>query len=174
MVYDDAEKLYAEVHKDGKALIEEAFKAIFPPSVSLADPAFKTKKTGTIVGFNTTFFPRRDIVEVSLTGAASRLKSQVVQASKSGSTGLALLDCAAGGGVAYSTGMYADCKPVSGALELLYGSSVITLADRTIVARVGVNTFVLKNSGIQLTIADGRITSLYDVGQEYVPSTVIQ
>lgn len=43
--------------------------------------------------------------------------------------------------------MYADCKPVS-------------------VARVGVNTFVLKNSGIQLTIADGRITSLYDVGQE--------
>ncbi|KAI0753803.1 hypothetical protein C8Q74DRAFT_1373733 [Fomes fomentarius] len=166
MVYDDAEKLYAEVHKDGKALIEEAFKAIFPPSVSLTDPALKTKKTGTIVGFNTTFFPRRDIVEVPLTGAASRLKSQVVQASKSGSTGLALMDCAAGGGVAYSTGLYADCKPVSGALQLLYGSSVITLADRNLVARVGVNTFVLKNSGIQLTIADGRITSLYDVGQE--------
>ena len=114
MVYDDAEKLYAEVRKDGEALIEEAFKAIFPPSVSLADPAFKTKKSGTVVGLNTTFFPRRDIVEIPLSGAASRLRSQVVQASKDGTTGLALMDCAAGGGVAYGTGMYADCKPVSG------------------------------------------------------------
>ena len=114
MVYEDAEKLYAEVAKEGKALLEEAFKAIFPPSVSLADPAFKSKKTGTIVGFNTTFFPRRDIVEVPLTGAAQRLKSQVVQTSKNGTSGLALLDCSAGGGVAYGTGMYADCKPVSG------------------------------------------------------------
>ena len=120
MVYDDAEKLYAEVRKDGETLLEEAFKAIFPPSVSLADPAFKSKKTGTIVGFNTTFFPRRDIVEVPLTGAAQRLKSQVVQTSKNGTSGLALFHCAAGGGVAYGTGMYADCKPVSGTLSLLW------------------------------------------------------
>ena len=28
--------------------------------------------------------------------------------------------------------------------------------------------FVLRNSGVQLTIADGRITSLYDVALEYV------
>lgn len=114
MVYDDAEKLYAEVAKEGHSLIEEAFKAIFPPSVSLADPTMKSKKTGTLVGFNTTFFPRRDIVEVPLVGAASRLRSQVVQASKDGMTGLALMDCAAPGGLSYGTGMYADCKPVSG------------------------------------------------------------
>ena len=120
MVYDDAEKLYAEVRKDGETLLEEAFKVIFPPSVSLTDPAFKSKKTGTIVGFNTTFFPRRDIVEVPLTGAAQRLKSQVVQTSKNGTSGFALLDCAAGGGVAYWTGMYADCKPVSGMSSLLW------------------------------------------------------
>ena len=122
MVYDDAEKLYAEVQKDGEALIEEAFKAIFPPSVSLADPAFKTKKMGTVVGYNTTFFPRRDIVEIPLAGAASRLRSQVVQASKDGSVGYALMDCQNGGGVSYGTGMYADCKPVSGASD---GSRVV-------------------------------------------------
>ena len=114
MVYEDAEKLYAEVAKEGKALLEEAFKAIFPPSLSLTDPAFKSKKTGTVLGFNTTFFPRRDVVEVPLSGAASRLRSQVVQTSKDGSVGLALMDCTAGGGVAYGSGMYADCKPVSG------------------------------------------------------------
>ena len=114
MVYDDAEKLYAEVSKEGEALIEEAFKAIFPPSTSLAGPNIKTKKSGTLVGFNTTFFPRRDIVEVPLVGSASKLRSQVVQASKDGTVGLALMDCTAGGGVAFGTGMYADCKPVSG------------------------------------------------------------
>ncbi|EJF58912.1 glycoside hydrolase family 38 protein [Dichomitus squalens LYAD-421 SS1] len=146
MVYDDAEKLYAEVRKEGEALIEEAFKAIFPSSVSLTDPTFK-KKTGTIVGYNTTFFPRRDIVEIPLTGAASKLRSQVVQSSKDGSVGLALMDCTAGGGVAFGTGMYADCKPVS-------------------VTRVTVDHFVLKNSSVQLTIADGRISSLYDVALE--------
>ncbi|KAI0713074.1 glycoside hydrolase family 38 protein [Cerioporus squamosus] len=148
MVYDDAEKLYAEVRKDGETLLEEAFKAIFPPSVSLTDPSFKSKKTGTIVGFNTTFFPRRDIVEVPLTGAAQRLKSQVVQTAKNGATALALLDCSAGGGVAYSTGMYANCKPVS-------------------VARVGTDHFVLKNASVQLTIIEGRITSLYDVALDH-------
>ncbi|KAI0742249.1 glycoside hydrolase family 38 protein [Daedaleopsis nitida] len=147
MVYEDAEKLYGEVRKDGRALLEAAFKAIFPPSISLTDPAFKSKKTGTIVGFNTTFFPRRDIVVVPMAGAASRLRSQVVQTSKNGTTGFALLDCAAGGGVAFGTGMYADCKPVS-------------------VARLGVNQYVLKNSSVQLTIAEGRITSLYDVALE--------
>ncbi|TFK83854.1 glycoside hydrolase family 38 protein [Polyporus arcularius HHB13444] len=153
MVYDDAEKLYAEVRKDGEILLEEAFKAIFPPSVSLSDPSFKSKKTGTIVGFNTTFFPRRDIVEVPLSGAAQRLKSQVVQTAKNGASGFALLDCSAGGGVAYGTGMYANCKPVS-------------------VARVGTDHFVLKNASVQLTIIEGRITSLYDVAldRELIPA----
>ncbi|KAI1787087.1 glycoside hydrolase family 38 protein [Ganoderma leucocontextum] len=147
MVYDDAEKLYAEVRKEGETLIEEAFKAIFPTSFALNDPSFK-KKAGTLVGYNTTFFPRRDIVEVPLTGGgASKLRSQVVQASKDGTVGLALMDCGAGGGVAFGTGMYADCKPVS-------------------VTRVAMDHFVLRNSSVQLTIADGRITSLYDVALE--------
>ncbi|KAH9846547.1 galactose mutarotase-like domain-containing protein, partial [Lenzites betulinus] len=147
MVYDDAEKLYAEVAKEGHSLIEEAFKAIFPPSVSLTDPTMKSKKTGTLVGYNTTFFPRRDIVEVPLVGAASRLRSQVVQASKDGMTGLALMDCAAPGGLSYGTGMYADCKPVS-------------------VSRLGEDHFVIRNASVQLTVSGGRITSLWDVALE--------
>ncbi|KAH9926632.1 glycoside hydrolase family 38 protein [Epithele typhae] len=147
MVYNDAEKLYAEVREEGETLIEEAFATIFPSSVALADPSIKSKKNGTLVGYNTTFFPRRDIIEVPLSGGASRLRSQVVQAAKDGSVGYALMDCANGGGVSYGTGMYADCKPVS-------------------VTRVGTDQFILRNASVQLTIADGRITSLYDVALE--------
>ena len=36
------------------------------------------------------------------------------------------------------------------------------------VARVGVDHFVLKNASVQLTIIEGRITSLYDVALKYV------
>ncbi|KAI0632608.1 glycosyl hydrolases family 38 N-terminal domain-containing protein [Trametes polyzona] len=152
MVYDDAEKLYAEVAKEGETLIEEAFKAIFPASVSLADPAYKSKKSGTVVGYNTTFFPRRDIVEVPLVGAAARLRSQVVQTSKDGTVGLALMDCLTPGGLSYSTGMYADCSPVTA-------------------TRVAEDHFVLRNSSVQLTLLEGRITSLVDVAldRELIP-----
>ena len=169
MVYDDAEKLYAEVRKEGEALIEEAFKAIFPSSVALTDPSFK-KKTGTLVGYNTTFFPRRDIVEVPLTGGgASKLRSQIVQASKDGTVGLALMDCATGGGVAFGTGMYADCRPVSGMWCFLM-SWGFGLLIRMVwaVTQVAMDHFVLRNSSVQLTIVDGRISSLYDVALEYV------
>ena len=34
--------------------------------------------------------------------------------------------------------------------------------------KTGVDQFVLKNASVQLTIAEGRITSLYDVSLEWV------
>lgn len=98
MVYDDAEKLYAEVRKDGKALLEDAFKVLFPNSQPLTSES-KLKSVPSldhIVAFNTTFFPRQDIVEIPLGNATSGLKSQIVQASKNG-TGYAIMDCAGGG-----------------------------------------------------------------------------
>lgn len=113
MVYDDAEKLYAEVRKDGEDLLEEAFAALFPKSVALSK-ASGVQGSGSIVGYNTTFFNRRDVVEVSLTGSAASLRNKVVQASIDGLTGYALLDCSDGGRIARPTGLFADCKPVSG------------------------------------------------------------
>ena len=112
MVYDDAEKLYAEVREDGQSLLEEAFGALFPKSTPL-DTTTASKTAGDIVGFNTTFFPRRDVIEVPLSGAA-HLKSKVVQASKDGATGYALLDCSEGGNLSRSSGLFADCMPPSG------------------------------------------------------------
>lgn len=119
MVYDDAEKLYAEVRKDGEGLLEEAFSVLFPKSSPLSSAATK-KEPGAIVGFNTTPFSRRDVVEIPLQGNATHLKSQVVQVSDDGKKGYALLDCSQGGHLAHTTGLYANCTPVSGRLSPMF------------------------------------------------------
>ncbi|THH30155.1 hypothetical protein EUX98_g4044 [Antrodiella citrinella] len=145
MVYDDAEKLYAEVRQDGEKLIEEALSTLFPKALHLADPAVKSL-SGRVIGYNTTFLPRRDVIAFPVTGAASRLKSQVVQTSKDGTVGYALMDSVGEGGAKVSEcrGLYADSMPVS-------------------VFSNGSDHFVLRNSSVQLTIFKGRITSLLDV-----------
>ncbi|PSR71657.1 hypothetical protein PHLCEN_2v12510 [Hermanssonia centrifuga] len=142
MVYDDAEKLYAEVRKDGEYLLEEAFGALFPKSLPLTSATVKAP--GNIVAFNTTPFPRRDVVQVPL---SPQMRSKVVQGSKDGLTGFALFDCSKGENLAHPTGFFADCMPVS----------VFTNNS---------DHFVLRNSSVQLTVSKGRITSLIDVQLE--------
>ncbi|EKM52905.1 glycoside hydrolase family 38 protein, partial [Phanerochaete carnosa HHB-10118-sp] len=141
MVYDDAEKLYAEVREDGEALFQEATEVLLPKALPLTAASFKAP--GNIVGINTTFFPRRDIVEVPLSGVPTHLKAQVVQTSKDGATGYALLNCPQGNHLAKPIGFYADCMPI--------------------VFTNGSDHFVLRNSAVQLTVSKGRITSLYDI-----------
>lgn len=117
MVYEDAEKLYAEVRKDVGSLLEEAFGALFKKSIPIYQdtPMRSLDTTGNLVAFNTTFFPRRDVVKVPLRGAPSLLKSQVVQTSLDGSSyGYALMDCSDGGNVAVPKGLFADSMPVQG------------------------------------------------------------
>lgn len=161
MVYDDAEKLYAEVRQDGENLLQEASEVLLPKALPLT-ASNVAKVSGNIVGFNTTFFSRRDIVEVPLTSASAHLRSQVVQTSKDGTKGYALLDCSAGGHLARPVGFFADCMPVSGACYC--PSSVeLVLTPMLVVFTNGSDHFVLRNSSIQVTISKGRITSLFDV-----------
>ncbi|KAL0956195.1 hypothetical protein HGRIS_002352 [Hohenbuehelia grisea] len=146
MVYEDAEKLYAEVRKDGEKMLDDAFDVIFPGSVPLEKCA---GATGQIVAFNTTFFPRREVIKVPLHQAPS-LREQAIQISSDGRTGYALVDCMFGAGP--SAGMCSDMYPASAHTN-------------------GSDHFVLRNSRVQLTISDGRITSLLDVqlGRELIP-----
>ena len=113
MVYDDAEKLYAEVRKDGQDLLEEATAVLLPNSTSLSAEALARSK-GEIIGINTTFFPRREIVEVPLSSANSYVMNQVIHTSKDMSKGYALLNCLDGGHLAKPSGFFSDCRPVSG------------------------------------------------------------
>ncbi|KAF6748244.1 alpha-mannosidase [Ephemerocybe angulata] len=150
MVYDDAEKLYAEIKRDGEALLEEALSVLFPSSMPLTPNTRSKALAGStkIVAFNTTFFPRWDIVKIPLAKAGPALKSQVLQASDDGREGYAVVHCEEGA-------CYGELSSPSNALRSrLMPVSVYTN---------GSDHFVLRNSSVQLTISDGRITSLLDV-----------
>lgn len=121
MVYEDAEKLYAEVRKDGEALLEEAFNVLFPNSVALTQDTNPKAipVSSKIVGYNTTFFPRSDIIEIPLfSGTSAQLKSQVLQTSIDGKVGYAVMDCSGGGSVGAlctpADGLHGKITPVSG------------------------------------------------------------
>jgi len=120
MVYDDAEKLYAEVRKDGEALLDEAFGVLFPDSVELTRSSNPKalSASGKILGFNTTFFRRSDVIEVPIVGASAGLKSQVLQTSIDGKVGYAVMNSPGGGSVGTictpATGLHAQIMPVSG------------------------------------------------------------
>lgn len=120
MVYDDAEVLYAEVKKDGEDLLEEALSVLFPNSVPLT-PSTRSKAlagSSKVVAYNTTFFPRWDIIKVPLAKAGPALKSLVLQASDDGKEGYAIMHCADGAGAGElkhpSNALHAHLKPVSG------------------------------------------------------------
>ncbi|TFK38533.1 glycoside hydrolase family 38 protein [Crucibulum laeve] len=157
MVYDDAEKLYAEVKQDGEALLEEAFGILFPGSVRLT-PKTKLKSLGSsakIVAYNTTPFTRWDVVKIPLYGASAGLKSQVLQASDDSKAGYAIMQSPAGSAGCLHTpsnALHAHLKPVS-------------------VYTNGSDHFVLRNGSVQLTISQGRISSLIDVklDRELIP-----
>ncbi|KAL4077552.1 glycoside hydrolase family 38 protein [Scleroderma citrinum] len=139
MVYKDAEKLYSEVRYDCHIMLEEAFGVLLAgtSSVSTAPSSLEN-----ILAFNSTPFPRQDVIEFSLPGGRS--PSSVVQTSLDGKHGYALIDCQEHDFIGQSTKIPTNCSPVS-------------------VQSNGSDHFVLRNSVIQLTICKGRITSLYDV-----------
>ncbi|KAF9447763.1 glycoside hydrolase family 38 protein, partial [Macrolepiota fuliginosa MF-IS2] len=150
MVYDDAEKLYAEVSESGESLLDEALSILFPDSVPLAASSKLKYMKGhsKIIGYNTTFLPRWDIIKIPLSTVNSSLKAQVMQASDDGKEGYAVMQTGARSRVGLLR------SPSSGLHAQLLPASVYTN---------GADHFVLRNSSVQLTISSGRITSLYDV-----------
>lgn len=71
MVYDDAEKLYAEVTSDGKHMLEDALSVLLPGSKAagggiggIGAAATEFKRRGSLVALNTTPFPRREVIRV--------------------------------------------------------------------------------------------------------------
>lgn len=126
MVYDDAEKLYAEVRKDGDAILEEAFNVIFPKSLPLiGTKSLPYARNADIVAYNTTFFSRQDVVEVPL--GLFYLRSELAQTSRDGKTGYALMQCMGGASCgALTPGLDASCTPVSGQSSVSLYSSIIT------------------------------------------------
>jgi len=99
MVYDDAEKLYAEVRADAEAVVDNALCVLYPGSALLSSVATASASGPlTVFAHNTTPFPRRDIVRVPL--AEGRISSgNVLQTTSDGKEGYVVLEGGAGGGL---------------------------------------------------------------------------
>ncbi|KAJ7639802.1 glycoside hydrolase family 38 protein [Mycena polygramma] len=157
MVYDDAEALYAEVRVAGQKMLDDALDVILGGSTQ---PATTATALDQLVAYNTTFFPRREVVRVPLPGGAnatanSLLRGQVAQLAADGSEGYAVVHCAGGGRPAVL-----GAPPVTEA----WGFAPVSVYTN------GADHFVLRNASVQLTISKGRITSLVDVqlGRELI------
>ncbi|KAG8908987.1 Glycoside hydrolase, 38 vacuolar alpha mannosidase [Tulasnella sp. 403] len=149
MVYEDAEKLYAEIARDGQRIIREALGSLLPDSLALDGSPSPNSRIGVM---NTLPFPRIETIPVPVTGPAAKvLASQSAQVSKDEKTGYIL--ASAGNmtvGVAEST--FQGMVPAS-------------------VKKVGEGDFVLKNGNVEMKFSGGRIVSLLDVelGRELLP-----
>ncbi|CEL56677.1 hypothetical protein RSOLAG1IB_08003 [Rhizoctonia solani AG-1 IB] len=143
MVYEDAEKLYSEITKECKSILEEAFDTLLVGSTPI-DPntPFEISAPGKVLAVNTTPFPRREVVQVPLRSSGGKsLRTASVQITSDSQTGYVLMDARDGVGIAQPIGLFADVKPVSGKFR----------------------DFVLKNSTVCMTVSGGRIVSLVDV-----------
>lgn len=118
MVYEDAEQLYAEVARDGKALFKEAASTYLRDIIPLSSIIESQAPVGNarLVAMNTVHHTRHEVVEIPLIGpAAMRFKSEVVQISRDGSKGYALMASEDnGGGFLRAKGIYADFQPAIG------------------------------------------------------------
>jgi alpha-mannosidase len=124
MVYEDAEILYAEVQKAGGELIEEAFEVLFPSSVPLGPgPPAKSLGDEKIIGYNTTFFPRVEVVRITLPDPSQskanflkRMQDQQLafQIGQGGKDGFLLMGADGDSPIVVPRAQGAECAPASG------------------------------------------------------------
>jgi alpha-mannosidase len=167
MVYEDAEKLYAEVRTDTEKLVDRALAVLYPSSVPLLS-AVPASTSGPLMVFahNTTAFARRDVVRVPLSERGISSGNVLLQKTDDGKEGYVVLEGGAGGGLVLPSQI--STKDLNGTqtpiatIMLLW----LTFMDYSVdvsVHSANSDSFVLGNKAIQLTVAGGRITSLFDV-----------
>jgi len=118
MVYEDAEKLYAEVRVDTETLVDKALAVLYPGSLPLpsAAPA-STSGPLTVFAHNTTPFARRDVVRVPLGEKGISSGNVLLQKTSDGKEGYVVLESGAGGGLSLPSQI--STKDLSGAQTLI-------------------------------------------------------
>jgi alpha-mannosidase len=81
MVYEDAEKLYSEVAKDGHQMIQKALDSLIGPS---------TSSSKDMIALNTIPMPRCEVVKVPLVGASPSTVDRFDQVTHNGKCGYGL------------------------------------------------------------------------------------
>ena len=125
MVYDDAEKLYAEVRADTDAVVDKALRVLYPGSLPLSSP---TSGKLTLFAHNTTPFARRDVVRVPLGEGGICSEDVLLQRTSDGKEGYVVLEGGVGGGLVLPSQISA--ADLSGAYTLIaaIGSLLLTFA----------------------------------------------
>lgn len=143
MVYDDAEKIYAKLHKRVTKIIKEAQDALLQGTVDLTPNAAVAPPKPVLTAINTLpGFERREVCKVPLS-EHSCVRSHAAQLSKDGKHAYVLFETAPEQLVATPNGLYAH----SGKAYAQQDGDVVTLG----------------NDNIKFKIEGGRITSIRDV-----------
>jgi len=100
MVYEDAEKLYAEVCTDTETIVDRVLAILYPSSLPLS-AAVPMSSSGplTVFAHNTMPFARRDVVRVPLGKRGINSGNVLLQKISDGKEGYVVLEGGAGGGL---------------------------------------------------------------------------
>ncbi|CAO1635258.1 unnamed protein product [Jaminaea pallidilutea] len=139
LVYDDAERIYADVNRRAKVLLRKASDAL-------------SNAAGTLVYANPLAVARRELVSVSLAGKpiteVHALEQNAVQLSPDGSRAIILVE---------------DLKQ-EGRLTLTPSPvSVMRKLEAVSIQEGDDGSHTLRNSNLIVKVAEGRITSIFDV-----------
>ncbi|CAO1631926.1 unnamed protein product [Sympodiomycopsis kandeliae] len=149
LVYEDAEKIYADVDKKARTLLHSASKAL------------SGKGSDIPVAVNTLGIPRRELVPVKLEGRnfseTQMFQQSAVQMSSDGKTAFILAEDLT------NTGLIKACP----------SPAMVMVGTEAASARQTSNgDYTLRSSYLNVTLSHGRITSIYDkiVGKELLAS----
>lgn len=121
MVYDDAEKLYAEVRKDGDAMLDEAFSVLFPDSRPMTTATVLNIQQ--LIAYNTTFFPRQQVVKVPF-NRSKGIRAHGLQVSRTEDVAYYVMGAKAAG-PSQAISDLNDIAPVSGLHFILSPDTII-------------------------------------------------
>jgi len=118
MVYEDAEALYANVRKIGNELLEEAFRVLYPKSISFLTSKESEIQGGRIMALNTTPFPRMDVIKVPLSSIEPHASDKDVQMAADSRSAYVVMHSPEAGGASSRALDSSVLMPVSGAVIL--------------------------------------------------------
>jgi alpha-mannosidase len=124
MVYEDAEKLYAEVRADADVLIENGLRILYPGSLPLSSAVpVSASEVLTVFAHNTTPFTRRGVVRVPLGEGGISSQNVLLQKTGDGKEAYVVLEGGVGGGLVLPSQISA--KDLNGAYTFIAAISLV-------------------------------------------------
>ncbi|KAK0524454.1 Glycoside hydrolase, 38 vacuolar alpha mannosidase [Tilletia horrida] len=152
MVYDDIEKIYANLRKKGSKLMHDATHALRAVEKSQWDQAEDDEAL--VWGFNTLAIPRRELVSIPAKQAKALPRTATVQMGPTAESGdserqaWVVVEDATGRG---------SVSVVENAAAIMRNSQAVFVNE------VSHNNFELNNGVLSVKVSNGRISSIYDI-----------